>query len=369
MAKASKKLDRQELKDRTLGCVLGVFIGDCRGLPVECMSPSMILGRFGYVDTFVTNQFHPFKGVAKHPKGTKSDDSQLTLALMDSLARQCGYNLDDIKTAHIEAWKGKWGPPVGWGGSTRTAVQRMIDRLACSTVEEGAGNGPLIKIAGLACYCVYKTLSTPHGRFTNSFNHSLLKKCREIALLTHGDLGCIVGAYCQARMIIRALQGELPRFSKKIASTFVEDAYYAQSRLGLPSSTTPNLAHRLEGLFKTQVKLSISGFPTNQDATESIFDLSTGTVSRMICTERSSWIYHSYPLTAYCAAKYLPYKNFTFAINETVNAGADADSNASMVGAIAGADLGFKQIPGQMIKGMRDWRMLLRQARLFEQSL
>lgn len=345
--------EKDDLEEKSLGCLMSTFIGDTIALPVECLSPQKIKNVFGYLNKHENNKYHPYQSVAKQPAGTKSDDSQLQLCLMNSLRRKNKFDIDDIKLSHIEAYEGKWGEPVGWGGSTRTAIYNIKNNKFPTYAPGGAGNGPVIKIAPLAIYCAYKTSKTINGKFADIYNYSLLKKCKEISLITHEDPSCIVACYCHCKMIIRALQNEVPKQSDEIANIIIKDAQYAEEKLQLK----PFLSVRLESILNLKFQIN--------DTCLSIFDLETGTVSNMICQKNSSWIYNSYPLTAYCVAKYFPLKNFRHAILETANAGADADSNTSMVGAIIGADLGFKSIPIDMIKGMADWKLLLTESKQF----
>lgn len=341
-------LSKQRLKEKTIGSFVAVPLVDAMGLPLECKSPAIIRQTFGYVDTFVSNSTHKYKEVSRRAKGTFSDDGQLHLAMSDSLARSGGYNLPDIRKAHVEAYDGKWGKRLGWGRTSREAVEKIKKGESPSYIPEGAGNAPPTKIAPLAIYCVYKCLQTKHGKFTNSFNTSLLKKCKEITMITHGDPRCIVGAYCQARMVIRALQDEIPEFTRQIAKLFVEDATFAEKKLNIPN----DLSNRMKKFLA-----------------EDMFNLDTNVVSTRICKCQSSFIMNSYPLVSYCASKYLPCKNFRHAICQTINAGADADSNGAMVGAIVAAYLGWSEIPLELIKGLKQWKLVLKQAKQFELSL
>jgi ADP-ribosylglycohydrolase len=351
------KLDREKLKYKAMGALWGGAIGDVMGLPVECKSPHTIRQLFGFVDEFVDNRHHNYKEVARRAKGTMSDDTQLPRAMMDSLIRRSGYDLDDIRQAHVEAYEGKWGKPVGWGKTTRQACEKIKEGHTLSYIPEAAGNGPCIKIGPLAIYGCFKTMTTPHGRFTNSFNASLLKKCREVTLISHGDPRCIVAAYCHARAIIRALQDEIlppgrPQVPQHIAKMFIEDAEYAEQRLNLPWPEDKPLSARLREILTTEN-----------------FNRETYLVSIDICTHQSAFIYNSYPLVAYCVSKYLPYRNFRHAVTMTVNAGADADSNASMVGTIMGAFVGLHSLPPDLIKGIKGWRDLLFQIKKFVVSI
>ncbi len=99
-----ESLNRERLRHKTLGALWGVFIGDSFALPVECKSPREIQHLYGYLDTFVDNKHHSYKNVARRAAGTISDDSQLTLAMMDSLRRKNGYSLHDIKFRHFRSF-------------------------------------------------------------------------------------------------------------------------------------------------------------------------------------------------------------------------------------------------------------------------
>ena len=314
-------VDSKTTKEKAEACLWGVFIGDALGLPVECKSPSEIKNNFGYVDQFVHNGMHNYENIASLPPGSWSDDTQLSLAMMHSLSNE--YDINEIKKSHVLALKGNWLDPVGWGKSTREACKKLSNNINDTNTASinGAGNGPLIKIAPLAIYGHVKASSTQLGKFTNSFNESLLKKCKEISSLTHDNDMCIVAAYAHARMIVRALQDELPLNEMEIAELVIEDSVKAEHKLGAET----NISNRLRDVL-----------------TADNFKINTANISEKLCTEKSSYVFNSYPLVAYCCAKYLPYKNFRLAILETVNAGADADSNASMVGAVMGAFLGAK---------------------------
>lgn len=345
-------LDKDKLRDKTLGSIMGIGIGDALGLPVESKSPEAIQKLFGFVDGYVTNKHHGYPAVARRSAGTVSDDTQLSLALIDSLTRKNGYDLADIAAAHVEAFEGKWGTPVGWGGSTKAAIAKIKAGEQETFTPGGAGNGPTIKIAPLGIYCCYKTATTSYGSFTNHFNASLLKKCFGVTLLTHSDARCVVAAYCQARMVIRAMQDEIPDNPAAIAELFVSDAQYAESHLNTQWPEDGTLSEKMKALLT----------PEN-------FSRETGVISAEICTSNSSYIMNSYPLTAYCVSKYMPFRNFRLAVTMTVNAGADADSNGSMVGAIAGAALGFHAVPSDLVTGMHAWREILRVSKKFHVSL
>ncbi len=337
-------LSRTRLRDKTVGSLLSVAIGDAMGLPVEKKSPDEIRESFGYIDKFVRSPV------------IVSDDTQLSLAIMDSITRRRGYNKQDIGFAHVEAWQGKWGKPVGWGRTTINAVKKIKEGHEDTFIpvgdNRGSGNGPIMKIAPLAIFAVYKTLRTEVGRFTNRFNASLLKKCSEISRLTHGDARCIVAAYCHCRMIIRALQDEMPTSFIEISQLFVSDAEYAEKNINVSSPDKQKLSDRFRELITPAEAMS--------SATQ---------ISMKIGGDNIAFIMNSYPLVAFAVARYSPYRNLMYAITETVNAGSDTDSNASMVGAIIGAQLGFGAIPPHLVKQIQNYKTIMGAIKAFEQSL
>ena len=68
--------------------IIGVAIGDALGVPVEFQSRAEIAG----------NPVISMRGYGTHhqPAGTWSDDTSLTLALLDSIAENCNVNYTDI---------------------------------------------------------------------------------------------------------------------------------------------------------------------------------------------------------------------------------------------------------------------------------
>ena len=62
------KLNLKLIREKTLGSLLGVAIGDAMGLPLECRSPAIIREMFGYVDTYVTNKHSKWKNRLKQAR-------------------------------------------------------------------------------------------------------------------------------------------------------------------------------------------------------------------------------------------------------------------------------------------------------------
>lgn len=338
------------LKNKTYGSLMGVVIGDALGLPLETMSPDEIKSDLGYVNTYINNPNHRFESIRKSHPGTTSDDSQLTLAMAWALSKR--YDIETIKKAHVKAIEGKWGKPLGWGNTTRTAAENIKNKISPSVVKDGAGNGSPMKISPLGIYATYRARRTPAGIYVDAYEASMIDKCHEVTSLTHGNPMCSVAAFCQARMVIRAMQNEIPHSPQDIRTLFISDASKAEKQLSqhvvFPEEI---LSERMEDILN-----------------DSMLEVHTAEVSKIICTSQSSFVYNSYPLVAYCICKYFGYKNPFYAITETANAGADADSNASMVGAIMGAAFGYKSLPLNIVKETKNLNKISSTIKEFEQA-
>ena len=79
-------------KDRVIGGLVGVCVGDALGVPVEFVSR----------DKLRLNPIKDMVGYGTHnqPPGTWSDDSSLTLCLAESLCK--GFNIHDIADKFVK---------------------------------------------------------------------------------------------------------------------------------------------------------------------------------------------------------------------------------------------------------------------------
>ena len=157
-------MEGTELKDKILGGILGLAVGDALGVPVE----------FQDRESLRRNPVTDMRGYGtyKQPPGTWSDDTSLTLCLIDSLAKK-GFNarwkLDsnfpepdytDIMQKFLSwMYKGKYtahDEVFDVGIATRKALQRFRDGndpLECGgTTEQDNGNGSLMRILPIAFY-------------------------------------------------------------------------------------------------------------------------------------------------------------------------------------------------------------------------
>ncbi len=129
------------LKERIKNSILGFVLGDCLGVPYE-------------FKTAGTVKFKPFEGHGTHyqPAGTWSDDTSLTLAMMDSIVNS-EYNGTVHREKLKEFSKGNYsvnGNLFDIGTATRMAIESnfRID------TDDSCGNGGLLRtwtLTALSC--------------------------------------------------------------------------------------------------------------------------------------------------------------------------------------------------------------------------
>ena len=169
--------------------IIGVVVGDALGLPVE----------FQARDRFHITEMTGY-GTFDMPPGTWSDDSSLTLALVESLIRKGKVDTDDIMR-NFSLWftNGYYTPyekAFDVGRTTYESIKRYLDGVApeqCGGAEPwNNGNGSLMRILPLAFVDCDDTTVDRVGSLTHAHEISKIA-CRiytKIArhLLQGGDL-------------------------------------------------------------------------------------------------------------------------------------------------------------------------------------
>jgi ADP-ribosylglycohydrolase len=147
-------------KARAVGenLIVSIGYGDSAGLPAETKKRDAIAAEFGQIRELHAIE-NPFLGEA--PKGSWSDDTQLTLAVADALIQASGFSMDAMAERHILTmdetpkleWKGR-SVPRGWGKSTWESVLQLKEGVHHSNAgnAHGQGNGILMKLAPLALW-------------------------------------------------------------------------------------------------------------------------------------------------------------------------------------------------------------------------
>ncbi len=134
-------------RDRALGCLLGLAVGDAVGTTLE----------FQARDSYAPLTDMVGGGPFDLAPGEWTDDTSMALALADSLATRGELDPRDLMSRFVNWWRwGEYsvtGECFDIGVTTREALarfERTGDPIAGSTDPQAAGNGSLMRLAPVA---------------------------------------------------------------------------------------------------------------------------------------------------------------------------------------------------------------------------
>jgi poly(ADP-ribose) glycohydrolase ARH3 len=276
--------------DRARGALLGTFVGDALGMPFEGEPPAAIPARLEMVE-------------ARLGRGTYTDDTQMAIALAESLLACGGVEDEHLAHAFLEAFD----PRRGYGRGTRTVLGLIADGVPVGEAAERAfapggslGNGAAMRVAPVAV------------RYVRD-GDALLDAARRSARVTHAHEVAVDAAAAQAVAVAAALRGE-----------DVLDAARA-------AAATDELRRGLDA----------ARLLTERPAPEAVAAaLGNGFTA-----------HESIPAAIYAAAAH---DDFEEAVSFAVRCGGDTDTIGAMAGAIAGAREGADAIPARWLDALED---------------
>ena len=276
--------------DGALGALLGTFVGDALGMPFEGAHWEAIPEPVQMVD-------------ARRGRGTYTDDTQMMIALAESLLA-----CDTIDGDHLaRSFLSSYDPDRGYGGGTRRVLRMWSDGVpvaaAAGRVFGGAGsrgNGAAMRIAPVAV------------RFANEPTRLLAEAARS-ARVTHAHPVGVDGAVVQAAAVAAALTG----------------------RDVLAAATAAAATDELTRALRLVRDLLAS-------------DHAAADRRRLGCTSDAA---ESVPAALVCA---LTEPTFEQTVCAAVRLGGDTDTIAAMAGAIAGARDGVSSIPDNWLAQLED---------------
>ena len=221
-----------------------IAYGDAAGLPVEGKSAEDIREQYGRITELQPPSDHPF--FPEKPRGTVSDDTQLSLAVAQSLIEKNGFSLESLVNAHVAAYhqapRTAEGVPCGWGGSTVKAVERMISGVPPrESGEKGkAGNGVVMKMAPLVVWQVLGEVDkrTRRGQYDLLTNMTHNSEIARICTRLHGE---VLSALLEGRTVPEAAD----RFIQTLAvNDFSKESELLHQSVYNPCQTDEELAER-----------------------------------------------------------------------------------------------------------------------------
>ena len=318
------------------GLFLGIAIGDAFGMPNETLTFEDICKR-GPLITYVRPDGH--KWFDGREAGTWTDDTQLTLAVAESLTSCKKLDSDDMARRHIESVKNDGD--LGFGGTTRKAIKRLETGIHWSqsgksdNPKHGTGNGVAMKVSPIGAL-----RSSPFWKEQwIEWRAECVNNITQLALMTHYRRMAIDSALAQVFAVNLCLNG---KFTVK---RFLEEVIYWSNFVLYEE--TPRLSDRFEML----AKIGPESMTTEQII--KVFDGGT------------SYVCNSLPFS-YAFFLRNPYSIET--LYDVANAGGDTDTNASIVGGLLGALNGASIFPQHLIDGLWQKERILATADKFYET-
>jgi ADP-ribosylglycohydrolase len=186
------------MRDRALGALLGVALGDAMGMPGQTLSAEEIARRYGRIDDLIA----PFPG---HPvshglgAGQVTDDTEQTFLLGRRLLLGGGRIDPRAWAEDLLAWEADVqarGLHDLLGPSTRRALSALLGGAdPAEAGREGTTNGAAMRIAPVA-------IATPAEPLS-----ALLDAVEDAARITHNTAEAISGAAAVAAVISAGIAG------------------------------------------------------------------------------------------------------------------------------------------------------------------
>jgi len=276
-----KRGSDEALFDRARGVMLGLAVGDALGAALEWSHPEQIERRYG----------GPLRDLVASPTwdmGEWTDDTAMAIELAESLADRGGYDEDDLLARYL-VWSRSGPKDIGVTVSKALARARTPDDARAAAARwhdasggKSAGNGTLMRTAPIAIR--YRRDPGEIARISQAE-----------AALTHHDPLCGEASAFFNQTIAAHLNGRKPKQSPTIPG---------QAAMEAPDMTMDELlelVHRQIGYVLTALRVA---FWANARA-----------------------------------------DSFEDAVVAAANLGGDADTNAAVAGALAGARFGAGAIP------------------------
>ena len=311
-----------DIKDRITGSLLGLAVGDALGMPYETGERSSFDVRDDALDSstgeYRMTAYQRGKPAIWYseemPVGCWTDDTAMTLAEMESIARLGEIDLEDIMRNfcrwHYEGAFSATGTAIGQGRQTINALERFQNGTSTEQCggasERDNGDGSLMRMLPFV------------------FCEKLMKKSG----VTIADLSSLTHAH---PISIQACE---------IYVNFAREMIRTNSK-----SDACNVLKEL---------------PTPYDRLSTIKQLSEEEISS------SGYVVHALEAALWC---FLTTDNYADCVLTAINLGGDTDTIAAIAGALAGLYYGIDSIPAAWIDSLRRLDILRKMTNTYSNTL
>lgn len=316
--------------------LIGQSIGDAIGVPVEFLSRDTVR-RIG-VNEMLGNDCR-LSFISRWgnliPSGAWSDDTSMTIAAMSSIIRNHGeIDYDDIMKQFLLWWEeGKYSSldfSFGLGNNISCALERYkqnIPPLECGGKGfRDNGNGALMRMFPFSMYCIYKGYN----------DEETLDFISKAASITHGHEINVLSCYIYTQLLYECFRTKNPDLAFSIA------------------------IRQKEQYYKT--RFSSDAIQAHEILFEKIHDIDFDPDT----IPESGYVVDSLMIAIYCILRGYDYED---AITMAVEFGYDTDTNAAIVGSIAGVIYGMEQIPERWLCALRKKDELVQIAKQYAECI
>ena len=299
-----------------LNGIMGVVVGDALGCPVQFESRGEVAR-------------HPVTGMRGYgtfhlPEGSWTDDSSLTIALLESIRRVGKIDLDDIMGNFMKwLYDGEftpYGESFDIGGGTMQAIgryKRDADAAKCGgDGERNNGNGSLMRILPA---CIYCSVMESSGMYSD---RDAIDVIHSVGGLTHAHIRSNIACGLYFFMVKEILTGE-GSLQERLQEGLTQGFAFYESWL-----TDRENLHYYDRLRDLTVLKSLSADKIK--STGYVVDTLEAAVWSLITTDR-----------------------FDQALLKAVNLGEDTDTVGAIAGGLAGLYYGYDAIPEDWLSALR----------------
>lgn len=302
--------------------IIGLAIGDTMGVPIEFVDRKILLNN--PVTQMLENGSH------KVPKGCWSDDTSMTLAIMNSIINAKSINVNDIADRFLKWFRNAEYTATGnvfdIGRTTLQALAKYelkidIANKCGENNKFSNGNGSLMRILPIAYYCFYKHLN----------NKEVLKIVSDVSSITHRHQLSILGCYIYVQFAIELLKGKYC----KVAYKNIKKLDYT------------NFAKEIVNKYERILKKDISKYKLEEIK-------STGYVVDTL--EANLWVF-------------MNTKTYNEAIIGAINLGGHTDTIGACTGGLAGIYYGIDNIKNEWKKNILRYNYIIDLCNKFDENI
>jgi ADP-ribosylglycohydrolase len=289
-----------DLIDSAVGVLLGTLVGDALGMPGEGMDREQLQAELGHLEALREGRL---------PAGEFTDDSEMTLAVAESLVEQDGFDLKAVASSLAQCftpWRG-YGPHVyGIMARIRQGFSWVIPGVSHFSADAA------VRVAPLGVLFADDPV--------------LIEHAAQQAEITDTHPNGIAGAVLQASAVSYAVVNGL--FESVIDREDLLD------RLHRPvSDYSVAMADAVERIRDVQIPRDLESLPAS--------------IARVFGCDGNAVTTVPAALAAFVLTS-----SFESAVVTAVNCGGDTDTLGALAGALAGAFYGAGAIPERFLEGL-----------------